>query len=134
MARDGDQVRVHYHGTLADGSVFDSSRRGTPFPFQVGSSGAIAGFDNAVRGLAVGESVTVTIPPAEAYGERSGELVLEIPAGGAPEGLAVGDQVRLGNGAQAVVLAISDEFVTVDANHRLAGLALTFEIELVSIE
>ncbi len=134
VARDGDRVSVHYHGTLEDGEVFDSSRGGTPFQFRVGAGEAIAGFDNAVRGLAVGESVTVTIPPAEAYGERSDGLVLELPAAGAPEGLAVGDRVRLANGASALVLEISNAFITVDANHELAGLALTFEIELVSIE
>jgi peptidylprolyl isomerase len=134
VARDGDQVRVHYRGTLADGSVFDSSHEREPLPFQVGSGGVIAGFDNAVRGLAIGESVTVTIPPAEAYGERSEDRVLDIPVEGAPDGLAVGDRVQLANGAQAVVLEISDDFVKVDANHGLAGMALTFAIELVSIE
>ena len=136
MATDGDRVSVHYHGTLEDGSVFDSSREREPLPFTVGTGGVIAGFDNAVRGLAVGESVTVTIPPAEAYGERDEARVLDIPVGeeGVPEGLAVGDRVQLGNGAPAVVLAISDEFVKVDANHELAGLALTFEIELVTLQ
>ena len=136
MATDGDRVSVHYHGTLADGSVFDSSRERDPLPFTVGTGGVIVGFDNAVRGLAVGESVTVTIPPAEAYGERDEARVLDIPVGeeGVPEGLAVGDRVQLGNGAPAVVLEISDAFVKVDANHELAGLALTFEIELVTLQ
>ena len=134
VARDGDRVSVHYHGTLEDGAVFDSSRERDPLPFQVGAGDVIAGFDNAVRGLAVGETVTVTIPPAEAYGERREDLVIDVPIAGAPEDLAVGDRVRLGNGAPALVLEISDEFITVDANHELAGLALTFEIELVAIE
>ena len=134
VARDGDRVSVHYHGTLDDGAVFDSSRERAPLQFQVGVGDVIAGFDNAVRGLAVGATVTVTIPPAEAYGERREDLVIDLPIAGAPEGLAMGDRVRLGNGAPAVVLEISDEFITVDANHELAGLALTFEIELVGIE
>lgn len=134
VAQDGDLVRVHYHGTLEDGEVFDSSRERDPLQFTVGAGDVIVGFDDAVRGLAIGDSVTVTLPPEQAYGERREDLVLNIPNDGAPDGLAVGDQVRLGNGAPAVVLEITDLFVTVDANHRLAGVALTFEIELVSIE
>jgi FKBP-type peptidyl-prolyl cis-trans isomerase 2 len=133
VAEDGDSVTVHYHGTLDDGSVFDSSRERDPLPFVVGSGGVISGFDNAVRGLAVGESVTVRMKPAEAYGERDESLVLEFPASDAPKRLGAGDQVSV-SGRTAVVLEVTDEIVRIDANHELAGQALTFEIELVSIE
>jgi peptidylprolyl isomerase len=133
VAQDGDTVQVHYTGTLDDGSVFDSSVGGDPFEFTVGAGDVISGFDDAVRGLAVGESVTVTLPPEEAYGERSEDLVLDLDAAGAPAGLAVGDRVRLANGAAATVLEINEDTVRVDANHPLAGETLTFEIELVAI-
>ena len=132
-AADGDTVQVHYHGTLDHGEVFDSSRGGAPFEFTVGVGDVIAGFDDAVRGLAVGESVTVTLPPAQAYGERDEGLIFELGAAGAPEGLAVGDRVQLANGATATVLNITEDLVQVDANHALAGETLTFEIELVAI-
>ncbi len=134
MANDGDRVTVHYHGTLANGEVFDSSRGGEPFPFVVGAGDVIAGFDAAVRGLGVGESVTVTLTPEEAYGEHTEELVFEVPKAEAPEGIAAGDQVQLGNGAPAVIVEVTDEIVRVDANHPLAGEALTFEIEVVGIQ
>lgn len=133
-AADGDTVAVHYRGTLDDGSEFDSSEGRDPLTFAVGSGEVIAGFDDAVRGLTVGESRTVRIEPEGAYGDRTDEAVIEFPAESAPEGLSVGDQVTLGNGLPATVLAISDDTVTIDANHPLAGEALTFEIELVSID
>ena len=80
MAQDGDLVEVHYSGTLDDGSTFDSSReRGAPLPFTVGAGEVIPGFDEAVRGLAVGESRTVRILPTDAYGEWSEDLVVEVP-------------------------------------------------------
>ncbi len=133
-AGDGDTVAVHYRGTLDDGSEFDSSEDRDPLTFVVGSGQVIPGFDDAVRGLAVGESRTVRIEPEDAYGERTDEAIIEFPADSAPEGLSVGDQVTLSNGLPATVLEISDDTVTIDANHPLAGEALTFEIELVSID
>ena len=132
-AKDGDLVSVHYHGTLDDGSVFDSSRERDPLQFTVGAGQVIDGFDNAVRGLAVGESVTVRMEPSEAYGERNADLIFDLPIENAPAGIAVGETLIASNGAQAVVVAISDATFTIDANHRLAGQALTFEIELVAI-
>ena len=134
LASDGDTVAVHYRGTLDDGSEFDSSEGRDPLTFVVGSGQVIAGFDDAVRGLAEGESRTVRIEPEDAYGEYNEEAVIDFPADSAPEGLEVGDAVSFGNGGQGTVLEITDEFVKIDANHPLAGQALTFEIELVSID
>ena len=133
VAADGDTVAVHYRGTLDDGSEFDSSEGRDPLTFVVGSGQVIAGFDDAVRGLGVGESRTVRIEPEDAYGEYTEEAVIDFPAESAPDGLEVGDAVTLGNGGRGTVLEITDEFVKIDANHPLAGEALTFEIELVSV-
>ncbi len=138
----GETVSVHYHGTLDDGEVFDSSReRATPFTFVVGVGNVIPGFDEAVLGLAIGETVTVRIPPAEAYGERNPDLVAEVAWDEAPASLSslrgsltVGDRLPLGSGGAVIVVALTDESVTLDQNHRLAGQALTFELELLSIE
>ena len=134
IAQDGDTVSVHYQGSLDSGEVFDSSRERSPLTFIVGSGQVISGFDDAVRGLSVGQSVTVRLEPEQAYGERNEDLVLEVPAGQAPEGLSAGDRIQLSSGASAVVLEVTDEVVRLDTNHRLAGQALTFEIELVSVE
>lgn len=127
-------MSVHYHGTLDDGSVFDSSRERDPLQFVVGSGQVIDGFDGAVRGLAVGESVTARMEPSEAYGEPRPDLIIELPIAQAPEGLSVGETLTATNGMQARVIAVGDTTFTIDANHRLAGQALTFEIELVAIK
>ena len=134
MPTDNDTVEVHYHGTLDNGEVFDSSREREPFSFVVGSGQVIAGFDKAVRQLSVGESIIVRLEPEEAYGERRDDYVLEMPISQLPEGLNSGDDVVFANGARGVITEMTEETFTVDANHWLAGEALTFEIELLSIK
>ncbi len=132
VAQVGDTVQVHYRGTLDDGSEFDSSVGRDPLEFTVGSGQVIPGFDSAVVGLTVGEKVEVRLAPEDAYGEHTDERVITVPKEQAPEGLEVGQQVMLGQ-APATVVEINDEIVIVDANHPLAGQALTFEIELVGV-
>ena len=133
MANEGEKVAVHYHGTLDDGTIFDSSRERDPLEFIIGSGQVIPGFDSAARSLDVGQSTTVRMEPADAYGEANAELIFEVPIDQVPEPLKEGDRVELMNGAPAVVTSVTDAIVTVDANHPLAGQALTFEIELVAI-
>lgn len=134
QASDGDTVAVHYKGTLDNGETFDSSEGRQPLSFTVGTGQVIPGFDNAVRGLTVGETVTVRIEPENAYGLHLPDLIISIPAANMPEGLNLGDQITSGQGVTAIVLEITEEFVRIDANHELAGEALTFEIVLVSIK
>ena len=134
VAADGDSVTVHYHGTLDSGEVFDSSREREPLAFVVGAGQVIAGFDAAVRGLAVGESVTVRLEPADAYGERRSDLLVTVSGEQAPAGVQAGDVVQLASGRPGVVTEVTSAFVRIDANHQLAGQPLTFEIELVAIE
>lgn len=134
IVQDGDLVEVHYTGTLDDGSTFDSSReRGSPLSFTAGTGEVIPGFDEAVRGLAVGESRTVRMLPADAYGDWSEDLVVEVPYGPSQGDVAVGDEVFLNTGRAAVVLEVKEGTVVLDANHELAGQALTFEIEVIAI-
>lgn len=131
---DGDLVSVHYTGTLDSGEQFDSSEGREPLQFVVGSGQVIGGFDTAVRDLMVGESVTVRLLPEEAYGEVDPNLFLEFPIEEVPEEFrAVGTPVLLGGTTPATVIEVTEDTVTVDANHELAGEALTFEIELVAI-
>jgi peptidylprolyl isomerase len=135
----GDTVRVHYRGTLADGSEFDSSEGREPLEFTVGSGQVIPGFDAAVSGLATGESATVTIPAADAYGERAEEGVQVFPRDAFPPDTApeVGWAVELAapDGARvpATIAEVTDESITLDFNHPLAGEDLTFEITLVEV-
>jgi peptidylprolyl isomerase len=139
----GDRVQVHYTGKLSDGTVFDSSKDREPLAFVVGDGTMIAGFDEAVRGMVVGQVKTVTIPAAEAYGEYKETLVAVLPKDELEENLGVelqvGDKVSKqdmtsGETITFTVIEITDTEVTLDANHRLAGQDLTFEIEMVSIE
>ncbi len=138
QAQNGDTVRVHYTGTLDDGTVFDSSKGREPIEFKVGSGQVIAGFEEAVSGMDVGEAKKVTIPAAQAYGERREELMLQVqrsqfPADVEPE---VGQQFQMSQGEQNFVVNVADvdgERITLDANHPLAGRDLTFELELVDV-
>lgn len=138
-AAEGNTVKVHYTGTLADGSVFDSSRERDPFEFKLGAGQVIPGFDQAVTGLSVGETITVTIPASEAYGEVREDLVLPMDRSQVPENITpeVGMQVQLqtagGGMAVATIIEVTEETIKLDANHQLAGKDLTFELELIEI-
>ena len=136
--KDGDTVRVHYRGTLSDGSQFDSSEGRDPLEFQVGSGQVIPGFDAAVSELKLGEAATVTIAACDAYGERSEEATQTFPldffGGQIPEiGWAVELEDQDGQRVPATVAQVTDETVVLDFNHPLAGNDLTFEITLVEI-
>ncbi len=139
QAKSGDTVRIHYTGTLDDGTQFDSSAGNDPLEFALGSGQVIAGFDNAVDGMAVGESKSVTIPPEEAYGERHEQLVQQVPKTALPDEIepAVGMQLQSrspeGHVMNLLVTEMDEQTITVDGNHPLAGQALTFAIELVEI-
>ena len=139
QAKSGDTVRIHYTGTLDDGTEFDSSAGRDPLEFALGGGQVIAGFDNAVDGMTVGEQKSVTIPPEQAYGDRHEQLVQEVPKSALPDEIApqVGMQLQSqspeGHVMNLVVTEVRDESITVDANHPLAGQALTFAIELVEI-
>ena len=134
-AQAGDLVSVHYIGTLNDGTVFDESRpRGSTLDFTVGGGQMIAGFDAGVVGMEVGVTRTVVIAPEDAYGLKSDAAIIEISRDQADGEFEIGDQVVLGNGQSGVVVALTDTAITVDANPRLAGETLTFEIEMMAID
>ena len=138
-ARRGDTVRVHYRGSLSDGTVFDASEGRDPLKFAVGQGQVIAGFDRAVEGMQVGESRTLTIPFAEAYGPHHDELMVtldraELPPDIHPE---IGAEFEVNQPDQPPlvvrVAALTDATITLDGNHPLAGEDLTFRIDLVEV-
>ncbi len=139
VAKAGDKVKVHYRGTLEDNSEFDSSHGRDPLEFTLGEQAVIAGFENAILGMSVGESKTVRIPPEEAYGHRSDDNLVEIPRSEVPKelDLKIGTMLPLqaenGQYFQLPVVGLTDEKITIDANHQLAGELLIFEIELVEV-
>lgn len=133
----GQKVRVHYRGTLDDGSEFDSSEGREPLEFTLGAGEVIPGFDEAVTGLDVGQKTTVTIPACDAYGERMEEARHEVPLEAFPEPPEEGWIVELaspeGEKLAATVAKVGSESAILDFNHPMAGKDLTFEIELVEI-
>lgn len=138
--KNGDTVKVHYHGTLQDGSVFDSSAGREPLEFEVGAGMMIAGFENGVMGMSMGDKKTIHIPASEAYGEVQEEMMMEFPIDRFPEDMKpeVGMTLNMSNGAgqhfPVVITEIKEEFVILDANHPLAGRDLIFDIEVVDIK
>ena len=138
-AKTGDSVKIHYTGTLEDGTTFDSSAGHDPLEFTVGSGQVIVGFDEAVTGMAPGEKKNVIIPADKAYGQRNEEMVITAPRDQVPPEInpEVGQQLQMSGPDQQMlvvqVTGVTDEHVILDANPPLAGKDLTFDIELVSI-
>jgi peptidylprolyl isomerase len=134
----GDNVKVHYTGKLVDGTVFDSSQGGEPLEFAVGSGQVIAGFEEGVVGMKVGESKVIEIPVEKAYGVRNDAMVIQAPIEQVPPDLnpELGMRLEMGgaNGEilRVVVTEITDTHITLDANPPLAGKDLTFEVEVVA--
>ncbi len=137
--KDGDTVRVRYRGRLTSGDVFDESPEGEPLEFKVGAGQVIPGFEEAVRGMSVGETRTVEIETDDAYGPRNDALVNTVERSGMrlehePEvGMSLLMQLPDGNQIPLTVTGVTDTHVTLDANHPLAGEKLIFEIELLEI-
>ncbi len=135
--RRGDNVKVHYTGTLEDGTVFDSSEGVKPLEFAVGSGQVIPGFDEAMIGMTVGEKKVVDIPVDKAYGERNEDMMITAPIEQVPPDLEpeVGMLLEVGGPAGEImrvkVIEINEKNIILDANPPLAGKPLTFAIELV---
>lgn len=140
QAKKGDTVRVHYTGKLTTGEQFDSSAGREPLEFEVGAGMMIKGFDEAVLGMAIGDKKTITLQPADAYGERFDEMIIEFPKSNFPADMnpEVGMQLMMNNGAgqqfPVTIAEVKEEVVVLDGNHMLAGKELVFDIEMVEID
>ncbi len=137
--KNGDKIKVHYHGRLEDGTTFDSSEGREPLEFEVGSGQVIPGFDNGVLGMKTGEKRTVTIAVEDAYGPVQEDMFMEFPIDRFPADMKpeVGMSLNMSNGSgqtmPVVIAEVQDTVVILDANHPLAGEPLIFDIELVEI-
>lgn len=138
-AKHGDTVKVHYTGTLEDGTTFDSSRERGPLEFEIGSGMVIPGFEQAVEGMTPGETRTETFGPEQAYGPHEEEMTMKVERSRVPAGLELQPGQRLqvkspdGETSAVTITEVTATSVTLDANHPLAGKELSFEIELVEI-
>lgn len=139
QAKSGDTVRIHYTGTLNDGSTFDSSAGRDPLEFTLGSGQVIPGFDTGVTGMSIGEKKTINIPAENAYGEVDPDARQAVPRDQIPADipLEIGTMLQMqaptGQVVQVAVIEVTETEVTLDANHPLAGKDLNFELELVEI-
>jgi peptidylprolyl isomerase len=139
QAKSGDTVKVHYTGTLDDGTEFDSSKGKDPLVFTLGSGEIIPGFNKAVEGMLLGEKKTIGITPEDAYGPRNEQMVQDVPRNMLPEDMepAIGMPLQAqgpdGQTVNLTVTAVAEESIVVDGNHPLAGQTLNFAIELVAI-
>ncbi len=135
----GDTIRLHYTGTLTDGTTFDSSAGREPLEFTVGSGQIIPGLDKAMPGMTPGDTKKVEIPAEEAYGAHDADRAQTVPRDQLPDEIPaeVGTQLQLqspeGQAIPVVISDVSDETITIDANHPLAGKDLVFDVELVEI-
>jgi peptidylprolyl isomerase len=139
QAKQGDTVRIHYTGTLDDGTQFDSSVDHEPFEFTLGEKAVIPGFESGVEGMQVGDQKSIHILPDDAYGQRNEALIERIPLENFPDdlnlevGISLQAQGPNGQLFNMVVTALSDKDATIDGNHPLAGEALNFDLELLEI-
>ena len=140
QVKQNDTVRVHYTGTLADGEIFDSSREREPPEFTLGQGQLIPGFENGVIDMKTGDTKTVHIPAAEAYGQRREEMIQEVPKEQLPPeikpevGMTLFSRTPDGREMPLIVAEVLETSIMLDANPPLAGKDLTFEIELVEIK
>ena len=140
QAKAGDTVRINYTGTLDNGEQFDSSEGRDPLEFVLGSGQIIKGLDSAIPGMAVGDKKTVSVPCAEAYGERNPDARQAVPREQMPDNipLEAGTQLQMqtpqGQVVPGTVAEVTETEVTLDANHPLAGQDLTFAIEVMGID
>lgn len=139
QVKTGDTVRIHYTGTLDDGTTFDSSEGREPLEFQVGAGQIIPGLDNAIPGMEVGQSKRVNVPADEAYGQVDPAARQSVPRDQIPadipleEGSRLQVQTQQGQVLPVTVAEVSEDTVVLDANHPLAGKDLNFDIKLVEI-
>ncbi len=139
-ARQGDRVTVNYIGTLDNGRIFHSTENGEPLVFTIGDNEVFPALEREIIGMSAGEVKNFVIAAADAYGPRLQENILKVERTSLPEGEAttVGRKVQISfvGGVQRVmqIIEVTEGSVTLDGNHPLAGLDLTFALRLDRIE
>lgn len=139
QAKPGDTVRIHYTGTLTDGTQFDSSVGNEPLEFTLGEGQVIPGLEAGIAGMNVGEKQTVDVESEQAYGSHDPQKVQKVDRQMVPEdidlqlGMQLGARTQSGQQVSFTVIDIQDSEITIDANHPLAGRDLKFDVELVEI-
>ena len=135
---DNKVALIHYTLTNATQDVLDSSEGQEPLAYIHGHGHIVPGLENALGGRSKGDRFSVTVKAAEGYGEHDERLTQQVPRqmfSGVDE-IEVGMQfhAQTEQGMQVVtVVGVSDDMITIDGNHPLAGQDLHFEIEVVDV-
>jgi peptidylprolyl isomerase len=139
VAKNGDKVKVHFTGTLENGTIFDTSKGSYPHEFTIGAGEVMPGFEKAIIGMALESTKAFTVPPQEGYGIRQEGLVAIVEKNHFPPDIipVVGQPMQVpmpdGELLDLIIIKIDGDKVFLDANHPLAGEPLLFEVELVEI-
>lgn len=131
-----DTVSVNYTGRFENGEVFDTSEGKEPITFQIGANQVIKGFEEALMGKEMNDTVSTQLSPSEAYGEVVESLISTINKDRVPEGVKVGDQLQASTEqgpVNVLVTDITEDSITIDGNHPMAGKTLIFDITVVNI-
>jgi len=139
QVKDGNTAKIHFTGKLENGEVFDTSLEREPMEFRVGNGDVMPGLEAGVVGMAIGDTKTIEIPPEQGFGARHEDLVVEVVKNLIPESVTpeVGQRMQVskeeGEMIVVTIIDMSDDTVTLDANHPLAGHTLFFDVELIEI-
>ena len=139
QAKNGDTVKVHFTGKLENGEVFSESEVETPIEVTLGNGELLPGFERGILGMEIGEKKTIAVPPEEAYGPKQEDLMVEIDKSNLLEHLTptIGKGLRIrqsdGEDIHVIISDMTEDTVTLDGNHPLAGVTLLFDLELVEI-
>ena len=139
QAKCGDTVKIHYTGRLENDAIFATTMNEGPLQLTIGQYQVIPGLENNIVGMSPGESKTVKIPPASAFGPHRKEMTQTINRDQFPKhliptvGQKLQDHQEDGRIIDVTVADVTQSTVTLDANHPLAGKDLTFDIQLLEI-
>ena len=130
-------VTLHYTVSTEDGTTLDSSEGKSPLVVLLGRRFLIEGLEDALIGKSKEDSFNVSVNPEKAYGERADELVQTVPRSmfdGMDVEVGMSFRATTPQGEQSVIIIeTSDDEVVVDGNHPLAGIPLTFDVEVVDV-
>jgi peptidylprolyl isomerase len=140
QAQDGSSVTVSYVGTLDNGRIFHSTDEHGPQTFTLGAGQLFPALELAIIGMRAGEVKNIVLTAAEAYGPRLPENIISLSRQNFPAGkeIAAGQKLSIefkgGITRVMVVTAVGESDVTLDGNHPLAGLELTFALRVDKVE
>ena len=138
MITEGSLVKVSY--TLrVDGDIVDSTQEGKPFEFRIGNKQVIPGFEEAIKGMEVGEKKSFEVSPDKGYGYEEPQAMQEVPKNELPPDVKPEVGMMLygtrpdSQTFAAKITEVKENVIVVSLNHPLAGKTLNFEVEVIEV-